>query len=198
MLQLSDMITKWALYELQFGQKKHYKLPPKRTRYNSKPGVYVLYFLGQCDDPIYGKRNTNAPIYIGKAENSVYRRLKEHSVSIADATNLDVNDFRYKCLAMHEDDFILIPAIETLLIQHHKPLWNLYLKGFGNHKPGRGRKESTLSPWDSVHPGRAIMNELNHYENHSNQPPEPLSGERCRLSADGTNVFGECVPRQSM
>jgi hypothetical protein len=40
------------------------------------------------------------------------------------------------------------------LIQRFKPIWNLYIEGFGNHDPGGGRYQQKRSALDVMHPGR--------------------------------------------
>lgn len=66
--------------------------------------------------------------------------------------NPQINDFQCRYLAI---DDIWIPLGETLLIAHFRPVWNLYLEGFGNHDPGSGRYEGLRPMWDVLHPGRA-------------------------------------------
>ena len=107
------------------------------------------------------------PIYVGKAvplgarrggyglgESSgevLYRRLREHAMSIQQVTNLALEDFRCRYLVV---DDIWIPLGESLLISMFVPLWNHRLDGFGNHDPGAGRYNQQRSAWDEVHPGR--------------------------------------------
>lgn len=49
---------------------------------------------------------------------------------------------------------------ERFLIEHYHPLWNVFLDGFGNHAPGRGRNEGEISWWDALHPGRPWVTPL--------------------------------------
>jgi len=107
------------------------------------------------------------PIYVGKAVPAgarrggyglgespgevLYRRLREHAVSIQQATNLSLSDFTCRYLVV---DDIWIPLAESLLISMFIPLWNYYLDGFGNHDPGAGRYNQQRSAWDEIHPGR--------------------------------------------
>jgi hypothetical protein len=108
-----------------------------------------------------------APIYVGKAippggrkggmdfeaatGTSLFGRLSEHAESIAQSSNLKINDFRCRHLVV---DDIWIPLGESLLIERFKPLWNVLIDGFGNHDPGSGRHQQKKSPWDALHPGR--------------------------------------------
>jgi hypothetical protein len=135
-------------------------------------GIYALYYVG--DFPAYRKiveKNVGdawaMPIYVGKAVPAgaqrggyglselpgevLYRRLREHAVSIQQATNLALSDFRCRYLVV---DDIWIPLAESLLISMFMPLWNYRLDGFGNHDPGAGRYNQQRSAWDEVHPGR--------------------------------------------
>ncbi len=145
-------------------------LPPSE-RFNGA-GIYLIYYSGPF--PIYraiseANRASHLlqPIYVGKAipkggrkgslgfdsEHGpvLFKRLNEHAESIVEATNLELSDFQCRCLCV-EDFFI--PLAETLLISHYRPLWNLMAEGFGNHQPGKGRKDSKKPLWDVVHPGR--------------------------------------------
>jgi len=145
-------------------------LPPPEPF--SGAGIYALYYVG--DFPAYrqiAEKNVGdawaMPIYVGKAVPAgarrggyglsepsgevLYRRLREHGVSIQQATNLALSDFRCRYLIV---DDIWIPLAESLLISMFVPLWNYRLNGFGNHDPGAGRYNQQRSAWDEVHPGR--------------------------------------------
>ena len=141
-------------------------------------GIYAIYYTG-CF-PLYEKianKNRNdlflQPIYVGKAVpagarkggfglgnkpgQALYKRLCDHAKSIAEAGNLDENDFFCRFLAV---DDIWIPLAESLLIERFEPLWNQVMDGFGNHAPGKGRYEQKMSQWDSIHPGRSWATRL--------------------------------------
>lgn len=128
------------------------------------PGIYSLFYTGELTvyEPISGN---DRPIYVGKAvppgsrkgesinESSpaLQRRINEHSKSIRQATNLEISDFSCRYLAVVP---VWITLAERFLIDHYKPVWNLCLDGFGDHDPGRGRRNSQRSWWDTLHPGR--------------------------------------------
>ncbi len=128
------------------------------------PGIYSLYYSGgfPAYGPISGK---NTPIYVGKAvppgsrkggrvdetSPALQRRIREHSKSIGQATNLAVADFSCRHLSVVS---VWITLAERFLIDYYKPVWNLCLDGFGDHDPGRGRRNSQKSWWDTLHPGR--------------------------------------------
>lgn len=130
-------------------------LPPEKF---IGAGVYALYYTGNF--PSYAalaslNRNGKffAPIYVGKAvpegtrkgghdlnENQgtdLYKRLNEHAKSVSVAKNLLLEDFFCRYLAV---DDIWISFTETILIEKFLPVWNCLLEGFGNHDPGKGRK----------------------------------------------------------
>ena len=134
------------------------------------PGVYALYYLGNLS--VYTQIATGeAPMYVGKAippglrkgdtvdvtVRVLQRRLNEHAKSIAQAVNLDVADFRCRYLAVQP---VWITLAERFLIDHFRPVWNLCLDGFGDHDPGRGRRNSERSWWDAMHPGRGWASKL--------------------------------------
>lgn len=135
-------------------------------------GIYAIYYIG--DFAPYrriAEQNRdgafNLPIYVGKAvpagarkgkftsttstSKALYGRLDDHTDSIRDATNLNLEDFWCRYLVV---DDIWIPLGESLLIETFSPVWNVVVDGFGNHNPGSGRDKQKLSPWDVLHPGR--------------------------------------------
>jgi hypothetical protein len=135
-------------------------------------GIYLIYYTGQFEPyaPISEANRADSlphPIYVGKAipvgarkgadgfdiphGNVLYKRLSEHSESIASVTNLNLADFRCRWLVVDE---VFIPLGESLLISHFKPLWNVVVDGFGNHAPGSGRAKGKKPLWDILHPGR--------------------------------------------
>lgn len=141
-------------------------------------GIYAIYYVG--DFQLYRSialRNRegrfDAPIYVGKAVPAgarkgnvgigeppgtvLYGRLGEHSKSIDQAENLDLQDFFCRYLVV---DDIWIPLGESLLIGRFNPLWNKVVDGFGNHDPGGGRYKQQKSPWDILHPGRPWADKL--------------------------------------
>ncbi len=136
------------------------------------PGVYAIYYSGHF--PAYqrlAEKNRSGdfrlPIYVGKASptggrkggfsedalkgNELAKRLQDHVASIADAANLDLADFSYRALVV---DDIWIDLGERILIDEFGPLWNQVIDGFGNHAPGKGRRNQKKSKWDVIHPGR--------------------------------------------
>ena len=134
-------------------------------------GIYAIYYTGDFSvyEPI-SEHNRNqqfkAPIYIGKAVPKgarkggdlqgfpgkvLYDRIKQHSKSIAEASNLHITDFYCRYLIV---DDIWIPLGESLLIAKFNPLWNKLIDGFGNHDPGKGRHAGLRPRWDVLHPGR--------------------------------------------
>ncbi|MBO9323238.1 MAG: Eco29kI family restriction endonuclease, partial [Roseiflexus sp.] len=89
---------------------------------------------------------------LGSVDRRVFRRfLREHALSIEQAQDLDLTDFRCRYLVV---DDIWIPLAETLLIEMYQPVWNTIVPGFGNHAPGKGRHKQQRSAWDALHPGR--------------------------------------------
>ena len=50
---------------------------------------------------------------------------------------------------------VWITWAERLLLARYTPLWNTFLDGFGNHRPGRHREGGTIPWWDALHAGRS-------------------------------------------
>lgn len=141
-------------------------------------GVYAIFYIGSNE--IYKElaefnkeHNCACPIYVGKAvpqgarkggvgigENqgpALQKRLGDHTKSINEAIDLDIEDFRCRFIVV---DDIWIPLAESLMISRYKPVWNSVIDGFGNHDPGSGRKGQVRSPWDMLHPGRPWAKKL--------------------------------------
>lgn len=129
------------------------------------PGIYSLFYSGNF--PVYKRiSGSERPIYVGKAvppgarkgnqvdesAPALQRRIREHCKSIDQANNLEVSDFSCRHLSVVP---VWITLAERFLIDHYKPVWNLCLDGFGDHDPGKGRRNSQRSWWDTLHPGRS-------------------------------------------
>ena len=164
-VQLYDPLTYENLMAglaLHFGEQP--KVPLDSTDDVAGPGIYALFYAGPFDAyrPI---SETDDPIYVGKAvppgsrrggdvdvtKPVLRQRLREHARSITAANNLDVPDFSCRHLSVVP---VWITLAERFLVNHHRPLWNVCLDGFGDHDPGGGRSGSERSWWDTLHPGR--------------------------------------------
>ena len=148
-----------------------HRLPPPNQFLG--PGVYGLYYVGAYE--LYAKiseLNRIAciqPIYLGKAVPpgwrtartgtsetfDLYQRLREHTRSIIQGANLDIDDFRCRFMILNGIESDLIVPVEAELIRRFMPLWNTLIDGFGNHDPGAGRYNQARSEWDVLHPGRS-------------------------------------------
>lgn len=137
-------------------------------------GIYAIYYHGNFE--AYGvisepnkknKAEPVIPIYVGKAvpqgarkgkvmvdptrSKALFSRLTEHAESVQATNTLSIDDFSCRYLVVDE---IWIPLGESLMITKFSPLWNLFVEGFGNHDPGKGRYEGLRPRWDLIHPGR--------------------------------------------
>lgn len=139
-------------------------------------GIYAIYYVGDFDayQPLVkiNRKRLEAPIYVGKANPKGGRRggdldapsgpalsdrLRKHSQSIEQASNLEVSDFRCRYLVL---DDVWVGMAERMLISRHRPLWNVVVDGFGNNDPGARRATQYRSPWDVLHPGRPWAKKL--------------------------------------
>ncbi|MCB5177584.1 Eco29kI family restriction endonuclease [Microvirga lenta] len=132
-------------------------------------GLYAIYYTGEF--PAYqriAERNRDEqfgwPIYVGKAVPPgarkalaspttgrwLHKRLGEHAETIAQAENLELEDFYCRYLVVED---IWIPLGESLLIAAFSPIWNRLVDGFGNHDPGGGRYNGMRPRWHVLHPG---------------------------------------------
>lgn len=136
-------------------------------------GVYAIYYGGPFElyKPISEenhKASGSRAIYIGEAgrqgkrkgvgdteddpEKWIYDRLENHRTSIEQAKNLELGDFSCRYLIMED---LFIPLCESILLQEHRPLWNMKVEGFGNKHVGESRKDTQqMTKWDLLHPGR--------------------------------------------
>ncbi len=149
-----------------------YKLPPPVKFHGT--GVYALYYIGKSEyyQALYEQNRLEfyQPIYVGKAvpqgwrqakdspigsvTHELFRRLNEHSKSINQAKNLNLEDFTCRFMILEGSANHLIGTVEAALIRHYKPIWNTKIDGFGNHDPGSGRYNQARSEWDILHEGR--------------------------------------------
>jgi hypothetical protein len=140
-------------------------------------GIYAIYYTGSF--PAYKAiSDANAdgafttPIYTGKAvpegsrkgnpvvtksSRPLYKRVREHRNSIMAASNLDIDDFRFRVLVT---DILWISLGESMMINRFAPVWNAVVDGFGNHSEGAGRHAGERTRWDTIHPGRASASKL--------------------------------------
>jgi hypothetical protein len=130
-------------------------------------GVYALYLVEARGTPYEGFVNSVRPIYVGKAvpegsrqgrtintdTTKLSTRIREHRRSI-ESVQLCAARFEVRFGILSGESVNLIGALESALIRHYTPLWNSYIDGFGNHDPGRGRYEQSISEWDALHSGR--------------------------------------------
>lgn len=149
------------------------KVPLGKIESFDGAGIYAIYYSGDFEayQPIVLAQTSEEhemPIYVGKAvppgarkglvgldaatKGALYKRLNEHSESIQQTPNLNIEDFTCRYLVV---DDIWIPLGESLLIARFSPIWNQLIDGFGNHDPGSGRYKQERSRWDTLHPGRS-------------------------------------------
>lgn len=174
-----DPLSRPALAEsiaLQLLKSPAFPFPPREKIVGA--GIYALYYSG--DFPAYqpiAKKNKGAkppiPIYVGKAVpkgsrkggvglkskpgSALFARLSKHAHSIESVSNLNLADFRYRYVICED---VWITFCETMLIIRFKPLWNVFVEGFGINVPGAGREKQRKSMWDTLHPGRPEARKL--------------------------------------
>jgi len=153
-----------------FSETPAHRLPPPDRFIGG--GVYALYYIGGFElyRPIafLNSRALMQPIYVGKAVPAGWRtartqisesanlfgRLVEHARSIAQATNLDIDELQCRFMILQNIESDLVVPVEAELIGRFMPLWNSVVDGFGNHDPGSGRYNQAKSEWDILHSGR--------------------------------------------
>lgn len=129
-------------------------------------GVYAIYYQGSFTT-YAGIRNTEHPIYVGKADpqtsqartpisqgTKLYDRLREHARNIDRVRNIDLADFECRFLVVISGQQ---KAAEDYLIRLFKPIWNSEIAicfGIGKHGDAAETRQNLRSPWDTMHPGR--------------------------------------------
>ena len=98
-------------------------------------GVYLIYYVGQASlyEDLVGP-SEDQPIYVGKSETDILRRLSDHRLKIARAKDLEVTDFFFRFMTVNPRFYA--PSIEAMFIAHYDPLWNnkTVKLSFGNAK----------------------------------------------------------------
>ena len=144
------------------------KVPLESPGEVAGPGIYALFYVGPFDT-YHSISGTESPIYVGKAvppgsrrgedvdieRPALRQRLREHARSIAHANNLAVGDFSCRYLAVVP---VWITLAERFLVQHHRPLWNACLDGFGDHDP-RSRAKRNGAKLVGHAPSRSSLGE---------------------------------------
>ena len=111
-----ELVKKLSLYPLS----KSDDYPDKCSPF---PGVYLIYYNGETS--LYGNQvhpSKDKPIYVGKSETSVYKRLNQHYLRLNEAKDLQVQDFKVRFMGVDVSNFA--PCIEGLLIEYYEPFWN--------------------------------------------------------------------------
>jgi hypothetical protein len=169
-------------------------LPPKDKFHGT--GVYAIYYIGKGD--LYreisekNRLEFSLPIYVGKAVPHGWRqakiedqndkktfelngRLREHSRSIDQVNNLNLQEFQCRFMILEGSSSSLIGTVEAALIRYYRPLWNIKLDGFGNHDPGKGRYNQAKSDWDVMHRGRAWAEKCKGIPNEDDKVEEQIA-----------------------
>jgi hypothetical protein len=133
------------------------------TIIDTRPGAYGLFYTGPLPlyRPLRRPRSHHPvalaggyPIYIGKAQRGLHRRMRDHIDNLTGVTDIDANDLRAVTLPV--DHPAQAAYLEELLIRTFEPLWcQRRLAGFGSMPPGINRRDhQSPSRWSTLHPGR--------------------------------------------
>ncbi|MEU6927038.1 Eco29kI family restriction endonuclease [Streptomyces sp. NPDC046631] len=147
---------------------QHEPEPTESIKIMVGAGVYALYYTG--DHKLYKPINSpscEVPIYVGQARpegtrkgvadaskitSPLWDRIGEHRISLEQAKDLSVEDFKVRYLVAIE---AFVSLAERVMIRGARPVWNRVVDGFGNHDPGADRRKTGKRPaWDELHPGR--------------------------------------------
>jgi hypothetical protein len=162
-------------------------------------GVYSIYYSGP--HRAYQRiSKTDHPIYVGKADPDepnaetprnqgvkLAGRLMDHAKSIAAVSNLELGDFRFRCLVVRSG---LQKAAEDFLINQCRPVWNDVIIGFGKHGDSATTRANTRSEWDTLHPGRRWAHTPGNIPN-----PLPEAALIGKVTAHFESILGKDSPR---
>lgn len=127
-------------------------VPLENIRTSRASGAYLLFTVSA--EGIYSPwAITELPLYAGKTGN-LQDRMSTHGESIEQVLNLHPGQFMAKFIELPDEYAHLACMFEAALIKRYRPLWNSDLKGFGLKAVGNNRTDSTISRWDTLHPGR--------------------------------------------
>ncbi|TCB96636.1 Eco29kI family restriction endonuclease [Micromonospora zingiberis] len=127
-------------------------------------GLYAIYCVGPGSNLYEPLISLTIPIYVGSSHSHssatgdpastadpLWRRVRGHRISIAEAGNLEVSQFGVRLLRMPD---VHCDLGENGLRVGYRPVWNSILTGFGSNEQGAKTRTSARSRWDTVHPGR--------------------------------------------
>lgn len=106
------------------------------------------------DQGVYGLSLDGKVVYIGKADNSLPTRLRDHRVKLSGRLRIPLDRIEFKAVYLAKTWVPLTP--EARLITHYHARgeceWNG--NGFGPHDPGRRREETNKPPegFDAQYP----------------------------------------------
>ena len=86
-------------------------------------GVYLIYYVGETS--LYGdlvSSSQKQPIFVGRSQRNILKRLKDHHSKVASAEDLEVEDFAVRYMIVDIESYV--HSIEGVLIEYYTPLWN--------------------------------------------------------------------------
>jgi hypothetical protein len=128
-----------------------------------------LWFLKHLQDPCVYIGSSAAGSLEGsrwELTSTLHERIRTHLESLRSIAeyrkppglpNPQVKDFQVRIWRVKP---ISALAIERALVDHHKPLWNHKLKGFGWRQPLRA--DQKRPPFDTIYPGKKQSEKLPH------------------------------------
>lgn len=124
------------------------------------PGALNEENLAQVpgEQGVYHLYRKDVLVYVGKADDSLRKRLSEHRFKIMGRRNIEIGEMAFTCLTVSKNWTAVAP--ETSLINYYKKQPGNYCEwngnGFGPHDPGRNRETTNKPPegFDSQFPIR--------------------------------------------
>ena len=96
-------------------------------------GVYLIYYVGETS--LYGglvSSSCKRPIFVGRSQRNILKRLKDHHNKVANAKDLEVKDFAVRYMIVDIGSYV--HSLEGMLKDYYTPLWNdpILQFSFGN------------------------------------------------------------------
>ncbi|KAJ7381918.1 hypothetical protein OS493_038293 [Desmophyllum pertusum] len=125
------------------------------SKFPKRPGVYFIYYVGKTKlyEGSQVSPSSHHPVYVGQSQTDIANRLSDHRTKIEKADksqvkhefSLDKAEFVVRFMIVNKHS---ARAIEGMLIEHFRPVWNKETKKVGF---SFGNANSKRNTWNKFH-----------------------------------------------